>query len=194
MRAEPVALSRQGSIAALVVDVLRIPDEGLPLDVEVSAEELRLPQEAEVGFPVPVRILGRLTRVAEQVYFQGTIAGTMSTPCSRCVETTMHDFEVETQVMFLPPSAADPHENPEAGDLEDEPDVYVHDGMKLDLAPPVYDQVVLAFPVQPLCRPDCAGICQLCGANLNEASCTCRAESGDPRFALLKNLSFSEPS
>ena len=194
MRAEPVALSQQGSAAALAVDILRIPDEGLPLDVEVGVEELRLPQVAEITFPIPVRILGRLTRVAEQVYFQGAISGTMSAPCSRCVESAVHDFEVETQVMFLPPSAADPHEDAEAVGLEDEPDIYVHDGMKLDLAPPVYDQVVLAFPVQLLCRPDCAGLCQICGGNLNEASCACRTESGDPRFALLKNLSFSEPS
>lgn len=189
-----MALSQQGRVAALAVDVLRIPDDGLPLDVAVSAEALRLPQAAEVAFPVPVRVVGRLTRFAEQVYFQGAIAGVMSTPCSRCVETMTHDFEVETQVLFLPPSAADPREDPEAGGLEDEPDVYVHDGMKADLAPPVYDQVVLAFPVQPLCRPDCAGLCQICGGNRNEASCTCRAESGDLRFALLKNLSFSEPS
>ncbi len=189
-----MALSQQGSVAALAVDILRISDEGLPLDVEVGVEELRLPQVAEVTFPIPVRILGRLTRVAEQVYFQGAISGTMSAPCSRCVESATHDFEVEMQVMFLSPSAADPHEDAEAVGLEDEPDVYVHDGMKLDLAPPVYDQVVLAFPVQLLCRPDCAGLCQICGGNLNEASCACRAESGDPRFALLKNLSFSEPS
>lgn len=189
-----MALSQQGSVAALVVDVLRIPDEGLPLDVATSAEDLRLPRTAEVNFPAPVRVLGRLTRVAGQVYFQGTIAGTISTPCSRCVEMTTHDFEVETQVMFLPPSAADSHADPESGGLEDEPDVYVHDGMKLDLAPPVYDQVVLAFPVQPLCRPDCAGLCQICGGNRNEASCACRAESGDLRFAQLKNLSFSKPS
>ncbi len=189
-----MAPSQQGSVAALAVNVLRIPDEGLPLDVEVGAEELCLPQVAEVAFPLPVRILGRLTRVAEQIYFQGTIAGTMSTPCSRCVETTTHDFEVETQVMFLPPSAADSHEDTAAMGLADKPDLYMHDGMKLDLAPPVYDQVVLAFPVQPLCRPDCAGLCQICGGNRNEASCACRAESGDPRFALLKNLSFSEPS
>ena len=189
-----MALSQQGSVAALAVEMLRIPDEGLPLEVEVSAEELRLPQVAEVTFPVPVRILGRLNRVAEQVYFQGMIAGTMSAPCSRCVETAVHDFEVETQVMFLPPSAADSHEDAEAAGVEDEPDVYVHDGMKLDLAPPVYDHVVLAYPVQPLCRPDCAGLCQICGGNRNEASCACRAESGDPRFALLKNISFPEPS
>lgn len=194
MGAEPVALSQQGSVATLVVDVLRIPDAGLPLEVAVSAEELRLPQAAEIVFPTPVRILGQLTRVAEQVYFQGTIVGMISTPCSRCVEMTTHDFEVETQVMFLPPSAAASREDAETVGLEDEPDLYVHDGMKLDLAPPVYDQVVLAFPVQPLCRPDCAGLCQICGGNRNETSCACRAESGDPRFALLKNLSFSEPS
>ncbi len=189
-----MVLSQQGSVAALAVDILRIPDEGLPLDVKVGAEELRLPQAAEVTFPILVRILGRLARVAEQVYFQGVISGTMSTPCSRCVESAAHDFEVETQVMFLPPSAADAHEDAEAVGLEDEPDIYVHDGTKLDLAPSVYDQIVLAFPVQPLCRPDCAGLCHICGGNLNEASCACRAESGDPRFALLKNLSFSEPS
>lgn len=189
-----MALLQPGSVAALAVDVLRIPDEGLPLDVAVSAEELRLPEAAEVAFPVPVRVLGRLARVAEQVYFQGMVAGTMTTPCSRCVEATTHAFEAEMRVMFLPPSAADSEEDPEAAGLEDEPDVYVHDGMKLDLVPPVYDQVVLAFPVQPLCRPDCAGLCQACGANRNEVSCACRAESGDPRFALLKNLSFSDPS
>ena len=189
-----MALSQPGSVAALVVDVLRIPEAGLPLEVAVSAEELRLPQAAEVVFPTPVRIVGRLTRVAEQVYFQGVIAGMMRTPCSRCVETTTHDFEVEAQVMFLPPSTAASREDPETVGLEDEPDLYVHDGMKLDLAPPVYDQVVLAFPVQPLCRPDCAGLCQICGGNRNEASCGCRAEGGDARFALLKNLSFSKPS
>ena len=189
-----MALSQQGSAAALAVDLLRIPDAGLPLDVSVSAEELRLPQSAEVIFPNPVRILGRLARVAEQIYFQGMIAGTMSAPCSRCVETATHDFEVETQIMFLPPSSAGSHEGTEAVGLEDEPDIYEHDGMKLDLLPLVYDQVVLAFPVQPLCRPDCAGLCHICGGNLNEVSCACRTESVDPRFALLKNISLAEPS
>ena len=189
-----MALSQQGSVAALMVDVLRIPDEGLPLEVAISAEDLRLPEPSEIVFPVPVQLLGRLTRVAEQVYFQGTVAGTMATPCGRCVEPSRNDFEVEMQVMFLPPGAADSDEDPEAVGLEDEPDVYLHDGMKLDLAPPVYDQVVLAFPAQPLCRTDCAGLCQVCGGNLNETTCGCRPESGDQRFALLKNLSFSDPS
>ena len=189
-----MALSQEGSAAALVVDVLRIPDEGLLLEVAVGAADLCLPEASEVDFPAAVKLLGRLTRVAEQVFFQGTVAGTVVTPCSRCVEASRHDFEVEVQVMFLPPGIADGDEDPEAVGLEDEPDIYVHDGMKLDLAPPVYDQVVLAFPVQPLCRPDCAGLCQVCGGNRNETPCGCRAESGDQRFALLKGLAFSDPS
>ena len=189
-----MALSQQGSVAPLMVDVLRIPEGGLPLEVAISTGELCLPEASEVAFPAPVKLLGRLTRVAEQVYFQGTVAGTMTAPCIRCVEPSRHDFEVEMQVMFLPPGASDSQEDPEAVGLEDEPDVYVHDGMKLELAPPVYDQVVLAFPVQPLCRPDCAGLCQVCGGNRNATPCGCRAESGDQRFALLKNLAFSDPS
>ena len=189
-----MALSQEGSAAALVVDVLRIPDEGLLLEVAVGAADLCLPEASEVDFPAPVKLLGRLTRVAEQVFFQGTVAGTVVTPCSRCVEASRHDFEVEVQVMFLPPGIADGDKDPEAVGLEDEPDIYVHDGMKLDLAPPVYDHVVLAFPVQPLCRPDCAGLCHVCGGNRNETPCGCRAESGDQRFALLKGLAFSDPS
>ena len=187
-----MALSQQGSVAALVVDVLRVPDEGMPLEAVVSAEELHLPDTSEVVFPVPVKLLGNLTRIAEQVYFQGTVAGTMTTPCGRCVEPSRHDFEVEMQVMFLPPGASGSHDDPEAGGLDDEPDIYLHDGMKLDLAPAVYDQVVLAFPVQPLCRADCAGLCQVCGGDLNETTCGCRAESGDQRFAQLKNLAISD--
>ena len=189
-----MALSQEGSAAALVVDMLRIPDEGLPLEVAVGADDLCLPEASEVAFLAPVKLLGRLTRVAEQVFFQGTVAGTVVTPCSRCVEASTHDFEVEMQVMFLPPGTSDADEDPETGGLEDEPDIYVHDGIKLELAPPVYDQVVLAFPVQPLCRPDCMGLCQVCGSNRNETPCGCRAESGDQRFALLKNLAFSDPS
>lgn len=189
-----MALSQQGSIAALVVEILRIPEEGLPLEARVSAEELRLPEASDIVFGAPVKLLGRLTLIAEQVYFQGTVAGMMTVPCSRCVESSRHDFEVEIQVMFLSPGSSDSQEDPEVVGLEDEPDMYVHDGNKLDLAPAVYDQVVLAFPVQPLCRPDCGGLCQVCGGNLNESKCGCRPESGDQRFALLKNLSFSDPS
>ena len=51
-----MALSQQGSVAALVVDVLRVPDEGLPMEVSIGAEELHLPEVSEVDFPGPVKL------------------------------------------------------------------------------------------------------------------------------------------
>jgi len=64
----------------------------------------------------------------------------------------------------------------------------------IDLQPFIYDQVVLAIPMQPLCRPECAGLCPVCGSNRNEVSCTCEVAEIDPRFALLKQLQFPEIS
>ena len=58
----------------------------------------------------------------------------------------------------------------------------------------VMDYVLLAFPIQSLCRPDCAGLCQVCGGNRNEVPCTCQTDAGDPRFALLKQLRLPETS
>ena len=40
----------------------------------------------------------------------------------------------------------------------------------------------------PLCKPDCAGLCSNCGANLNEGPCNCDKEDVDPRFAALRSL------
>jgi uncharacterized protein len=185
-----VAASQQGNPAALVVNIANIPDEGLLFQTEVMATHLQLPPTAEVELPTPLQVRGWLTKVAEQVYFQGTLHGTLAAQCSRCVDTIHSDFTAQMRVVYLPPSTRLQIEGEEGVDAEDELDLYMHDGVILDLRPPVHDNVLLAFPVQPLCRPDCAGLCQVCGGNRNEVSCTCQEAEGDLRFALLKQLQF----
>jgi uncharacterized protein len=66
---------------------------------------------------------------------------------------------------------------------------YVADG-ELDLGRWANDALVLAFPSQPLCRPDCAGLCPVCGGSLNEADPEAHRHSkgGDPRMAKLRDL------
>jgi DUF177 domain-containing protein len=189
-----VAASQQGNPAALVVNIASIPDEGLAFQAEVMATQLQLPPTAEVELPTPIQVRGWLTKVAEQVYFQGTLQGTLTAQCSRCVDTIQSDFTAQMRVVYLPPSTRLQIEGEEGVDAEDELDLYTHDGVVLDLCPPVHDNVLLAFPVQPLCRPDCAGLCQVCGGNRNEVPCTCQEAGGDPRFALLKQLQFPKMS
>jgi len=49
----------------------------------------------------------------------------------------------------------------------------------------VKEQVLLSVPMKPLCRNDCAGLCPVCGRDLNEGACNCRKEELDPRLAPL---------
>jgi uncharacterized protein len=189
-----VAASQQGNPAALVVNIASIPDAGLAFQAEVMAMHLQLPPTTEVELPTPIQVRGWLTKVTEQVYFQGTLQGTFAAQCSRCVDTIHSDFTAQMRVVYLPPSTRLQIEGEEGVDAEDELDLYMHDGVLLDLRPPVHDNVLLAFPVQPLCRPDCAGLCQVCGGNRNEVPCTCQEAEGDPRFALLKQLQFPKMS
>ncbi|MFC1967771.1 DUF177 domain-containing protein [Chloroflexota bacterium] len=44
----------------------------------------------------------------------------------------------------------------------------------LDLSEATRQYILLATPLKPLCRPDCAGLCSYCGHNLNQGSCGCR--------------------
>jgi uncharacterized protein len=185
-----VAASQQGNPAALVVNIATILEEGLAFEAEVTATHLQLPAATEAELPTPVQVRGQFTKVAEQVYFQGTVRGTLAVPCSRCLDVIHSDIAAEMRVVYLPPSTRVQIEGEEGVDADDELDLYVHDGMTLDLRPPVHDYVLLAFPVQPLCRPDCAGLCQVCGGNRNEVPCTCQADAADPRFAQLQQLRF----
>jgi uncharacterized protein len=179
----------QDAADALVVGLAAIPDDGLLLAVAIRPESIQLPQADDAVVTAAVQVRGRLTKVAEQVYFHGRLQGTITVPCCRCLETVHVDFGVETRVIFLPPTSTDVVQSPEGRpSFSDELDLYIHDGTIIDLRPLVREQVVLAYPVQPLCRDDCAGLCQVCGGNRNLTPCACQVGGDDPRFAILKQL------
>jgi uncharacterized protein len=63
----------------------------------------------------------------------------------------------------------------------------VPDDAHIDLQPLVREFALLEFPIKPLCREDCKGLCTECGQNLNEKDCGHREEIDSP-FLALKNL------
>jgi iron only hydrogenase large subunit-like protein/nitrogen-specific signal transduction histidine kinase len=68
--------------------------------------------------------------------------------------------------------------------------VYAFEGETgfIDLSPLVRELSLLESPMQPLCQPDCQGLCMVCGQNLNEADCGCEVDEIDPRLAKLRSL------
>lgn len=110
---------------------------------------------------------------------RGSVHGSVSLPCVRCMEDAIVKIEQEFDVYE------------EIGDTDetDEPRLAEEDGMiVLDAAAILWEQFLLALPAKPLCKADCKGLCPKCGAELNDGDCGCNRESGDPRLAVLRGL------
>jgi uncharacterized protein len=102
----------------------------------------------------------------------------LSGPCVRCLEDAATEIRIDSREIDQPSTRDEELTSP-----------YVSDG-ELDVDRWANDALVLALPTQPLCRPDCAGLCAVCGQSLNDADPEAhRHESGgDPGMAKLRDL------
>ncbi len=102
-------------------------------------------------------------------------AAPLSGPCMRCLQAAELAVEVETREVDQP------------GDVEELDSPYVEAGT-VDLAAWTRDALVLGLPERILCRPDCAGLCAVCGADINENPGHAHEREPDPRWAKLDEL------
>jgi uncharacterized protein len=98
-------------------------------------------------------------------------------PCMRCLEPATPAFAVDAREVDQP------------GGGEELTSPYLNEG-ELDLAGWARDALALTLPSQLTCRPDCAGLCPQCGANLNEDREHAHEREPDQRWAKLSELHF----
>ncbi|NUM52448.1 MAG: DUF177 domain-containing protein [Candidatus Hydrogenedentes bacterium] len=163
-----------------------IEEHGLSVDVTVPGEDLR-PQGAK-EFPVgPVTVRGTISPGGPEYIFYGTVSGSITAPCDRCLVDTQQSFTSEVTWAFV--HGAPEHHGAVSEEDEDDLDdlddgaVVPFDGQTIDLLPTVWEEVVLAMPAKVLCKDDCAGLCPKCGANLNRENCGCAVAMEDGRFS-----------
>lgn len=132
----------------------------------------------------------RISNVGGALLVEGDVRGSVTTACARCLEDAVFDIEGEVEGYFIIEGEG---EAPEGMD-EDEFDV-LPESQVLDLEPLLQAAIFVELPLIPLCREDCAGICQMCGKNLNEGPCDCTPASDEDDgispnnpFAALKSL------
>ncbi|GGT48609.1 hypothetical protein GCM10014713_48550 [Streptomyces purpureus] len=159
----------------------------------VQAPKEGLGVEGVIGVPegAPVEIELRLESVMEGVLVTGTARASAEGECVRCLEPLRQEVEADFQEMFSYPDTDDRGRKAATGDdAEDDEDMTpLEDGM-FDLEPVLRDAVVLALPMQPVCREDCAGLCAECGANLNDDP-DHHHDAVDIRWAALQGLAGS---
>ena len=133
-----------------------------------------------IGVPegAPVELDLRLEAVVEGVLVTGTADLEAVGECVRCLREVRVPVEVDVQELFVHDGSA------EAGyDEDDEVSLLVGD--YVDLQPVLRDDVVLDLPFQPLCTPDCSGLCPTCGVRLDDDPGHHHGDAADPRWAAL---------
>ena len=67
----------------------------------------------------------------------------------------------------------------------------VPEDAQIDLQPLIREYALLEIPIGPTCRPDCKGLCPVCGQDLNVRDCGHRSDTGTSSFASLRDLLHS---
>jgi uncharacterized protein len=164
-----------------IVDLERLAlssGQARALDLEVKLEPIELGGETygPSGGGVDARL--DVSRTSSGYALRLRFATELTGPCVRCLEPAATELEIDAREVDQPPSRDDELRSP-----------YVSDG-NLDVGRWANDALVLALPSQPLCRPDCAGLCAVCGESLNDADPAAHRhqQGGDPRMAKLRDL------
>jgi uncharacterized protein len=127
---------------------------------------------------------GRLEPAGEGYLLRATLRGELMAPCSRCLELAPVPVESPMAVTFVEGAEEEDEETDETQD-----DVIAFEHGMVDLATPIRDEILLAVPMSPICRPDCVGFCPTCGVNRNLTPCVCEKRSLETsKFGALAKL------
>lgn len=164
-----------------IVDLGRLalsPGQARAIDLEIGLEPIVLGgasyRPAGDGSEARLDVSRTISGYALRLRFSTELSG----PCVRCLEDAATEIEIDTREVDQP-----------AADDEELRSPYVSDG-SLNVERWANDALVLALPFQPLCRPNCAGLCTVCGESLNDADPEAHRHErgGDPRMAKLRDL------
>ncbi len=122
----------------------------------------------------PIDLEFRLEAVMDGVLVTGTASAHAVGECVRCLIGVESDLDVDFQELYL-------YEDAGEDELALEDDL-------LDLEPVLRDVVVLALPHNPLCDPECPGLCPDCGVRLADDPDHTHGDAIDPRWSALTNL------
>jgi DUF177 domain-containing protein len=152
------------------------------LDRPGSARRIHLEEpvpglETELAsVPEDTPLQGELTLegVVEGIFVHGSVGGRFAMRCARCLKEFEQPFDVAMNELYVR----------EPGP---EDDYVLTPELTLDPEPMLRDAVVLEMPFSPMCKPDCLGLCEICGGDRNLGECPGHVAS-DPRWATLDVL------
>lgn len=132
------------------IDIRQVPEEGLTLSEDFDPKALDLDTDL-IKFLSPVTAKVKVSKSYRAVSALLTLNARVRITCSRCLKDQEKDLSKSVALNF-------------AVDKSD---------FIIDFDPEIREEIILDYPVNPLCKSDCNGLCPKCGKNLNEGGCNC---------------------
>ncbi len=122
-----------------------------------------------------------LMRTDVGILVSATCASEQGRTCSLCLKPYTHKMQFSFDEEFYPViDIATGRKLPERDTIED---LLISETHHLDIADAVRQHLIMHEPQNPICKPDCAGLCPQCGADRNTVSCKCPSGSAQSEWA-----------
>ena len=167
------------------IDINKIPLEGLTLEGEVNPSVLDVETDT-VKFSEPIKIRAEVSKITNAVTVNLSLGGSIHLNCSRCLrefnvalkKVLRLNYQVDKTEPVIDTSTSSFDKlrtNPEQTKcVEGSLSVNGERSRTIDLDQDIREEIILDYPIKPLCNPDCKGLCPKCGKNLNEGGCNCK--------------------
>jgi uncharacterized protein len=132
-----------------------------------------------------------LLRTGEGILATAHLQVRVAESCSRCLKPASVPLEVDFQEEYLP--TVDPDTGSRLAVAEAGDGFVIDDRQVLDLTEAVRQYGLAAQPLQALCRPDCKGLCPVCGQDLNCGPCSCDAAATESSVHAVARVTADEP-
>ena len=154
-------------------EIIGVPVGRVPFNYEPDLSDAAL--GSIVRIERPSRAAGNVTNRAGVLTFSANVDAVCICVCARCLK----EFEYTAHKQVLAYLT-------EGGEGEN-PDGYFLQGDKVDIGEIILTEFILDMDERLLCREGCAGLCELCGSDMNASPCSCESKI-DPRLAVLGQL------
>jgi len=142
-------------------------------------------------FPTLLKAALRAQQIGDIVEVDGNISTSVRLDCGRCLQPFELPLASSFELTYSRKEPAAKHGDADQEELElttEDIGLIYFQGEEINLRNEIQEQVVMALPVRALCKPDCRGLCPVCGIDLNTAECQCDRSPPEGKFAALKNL------
>jgi uncharacterized protein len=174
----------------LIYNVAQLLKSDIGTTRHYTVDEWAPPMSEQIQMAAPVCGDVQLTRTNRGILVRARLKVTVELECSRCLEVYLEDLPVEFGEEYIP--VVDVVTGQPTNIPHESYAFLISEKHELDLNPALREYGLLALPMKPLCRMNCAGLCPECGTNRNQKRCECVIGTSDGRFGVLRALLASD--